>query len=92
LQRVMTLRMLAERAGVSYPNISRLEHGHQRATQSTIRKLANALDVEPRHLLKDAADIQTTKTATKTVESEYAAHKVNRARVFKQAQQAKGSA
>lgn len=57
LRRILTLRALSVLANVSYPNISRLEQGHQRATQSTIIKLADALGVDPADLLKEHNDV-----------------------------------
>lgn len=53
---VLSLRELGERAGVSYNVIWRIEAGRQGAQQRTIRKLANALGVEPRELLKGDTD------------------------------------
>jgi transcriptional regulator with XRE-family HTH domain len=50
-ERVMSLRELAERAGVSKDTIWRLESGTStNAHPSTIRKLAKALEVEPKEL------------------------------------------
>jgi transcriptional regulator with XRE-family HTH domain len=43
---------LADRAGTTQETISRLERGHNAARGSTIRKLADALGVEPRDLMK----------------------------------------
>jgi transcriptional regulator with XRE-family HTH domain len=43
-ERVMTLRELGEKAGVSKDTIWRLEHGRSEAYTSTIRKLAQALE------------------------------------------------
>ena len=51
-ERVMTLRELGEKAGVSKDTIWRLEHGRSGAYPYTIRKLAQALEVEPRELIK----------------------------------------
>jgi transcriptional regulator with XRE-family HTH domain len=51
-RRVLTLRELEEESGVSYNTIWRLENGHTDARPSTIRKLANALGVEPEELVK----------------------------------------
>jgi transcriptional regulator with XRE-family HTH domain len=42
----LTVRELGELSHVSYPNISRIEHGHQAVTPETARKLARVLDVE----------------------------------------------
>jgi transcriptional regulator with XRE-family HTH domain len=50
---VLTLRELADKSGVSKDTINRIEHGHG-AYPSTIRKLARALGVEPRELVKGA--------------------------------------
>ena len=55
-ERVMTLRELGNKAGVSKDTIWRLEHGRSGAYPSTIRKLAQALEVEPRELIKRRAD------------------------------------
>jgi DNA-binding XRE family transcriptional regulator len=51
-EHVLTLRELAEAAGVSKDTIWRLENGHSDAHPSTIRKLARALDVQPKELVK----------------------------------------
>ncbi len=50
-QRVLALRELGDKAGVSKDTISRIERTG-RAYPSTIRKLAKALDVEPQELVK----------------------------------------
>ena len=42
--------------GVAFDTISRLETGKQRAQPRTIRKLADALGVEPRELMKGDND------------------------------------
>ncbi len=52
-ERVLSLRELEERSGVSYNTIWRLEDGRQGAHPRTIRKLAEALRVEPSELLKE---------------------------------------
>jgi transcriptional regulator with XRE-family HTH domain len=54
-EHVLTLRELAEAAGVSKDTIWRLENGHSEAHPSTIRKLAKALDVQPKELVKAGA-------------------------------------
>ena len=54
-EHVLTLRELAEAAGVSKDTIWRLENGHSEAHPSTIRKLAKALDVQPKELVKARA-------------------------------------
>ena len=54
-EHVLTLRELAEAAGVSKDTIWRLENSHSEAHPSTIRKLAKALDVQPKELVKAGA-------------------------------------
>jgi DNA-binding XRE family transcriptional regulator len=54
-EHVLTLRELAEVAGVSKDTIWRLENGRSEAHPSTIRKLAKALDVQPKELVKTGA-------------------------------------
>lgn len=51
-EHVLTLRELADEAGVSKDTIWRLENGHSEAHPSTIRKLAKALGVQPKELVK----------------------------------------
>ncbi len=48
---VMSQEDLAEKSGVARDTISKLETGQRQAYPSTIRKLADGLDVEPRMLL-----------------------------------------
>jgi transcriptional regulator with XRE-family HTH domain len=50
--RVLSLHELEERSGVSYNTVWRLENGKTSAHPKTIRKLADALGVEPSDLLK----------------------------------------
>lgn len=50
--KVLSMRELEELAGVSYNTIWRLEAGRQGAHPKTIRKLAGALGVEPRELVR----------------------------------------
>ena len=52
VQRALSLRALGERSGVTYDTINKLELGRRPAHASTIRKLADALGVEPRELMK----------------------------------------
>jgi transcriptional regulator with XRE-family HTH domain len=47
---------LAERAGTTQETISRLERGHHLARGRTLRKLAEALGVEPKELMKGEGD------------------------------------
>jgi transcriptional regulator with XRE-family HTH domain len=49
--RPLTVRELADLSGVSYNTITMLENRHRTANPSTVRKLAAALDVEPRDLM-----------------------------------------
>ena len=51
-ERAMSLRELGGKTGVAYDTIHRLELGKQQAQPRTIRKLADALGVEPRELMK----------------------------------------
>jgi transcriptional regulator with XRE-family HTH domain len=56
VQRALSLRALGERSGVAYDAINKLENGKRPARLSTIRKLADALGVEPRELMKGEND------------------------------------
>lgn len=49
---VLSVRELAEAAGVSKTTVSNIENGHAKAYPSTIRKLAKALQVEPQELVR----------------------------------------
>src|SRR4051812_28553451 len=53
LDQAYSAQDLAERAGVNYRTILRLEHGQSEAQPRTLRKLAEALGVEPRDLRPD---------------------------------------
>ena len=55
-QRVLTLRELEERSGVAYNTIWHLENGKRGAQPRTIRKLADALGVDPGELVKVEGD------------------------------------
>ena len=50
--RVLSQRALARMASLAYGTVWRIENGHPQARTGTIRKLAGALGVEPRELLK----------------------------------------
>lgn len=50
--KVLSMRELEELAGVSYNTIWRIEAGRQGAHPKTIRKLAEALGVDPKELVK----------------------------------------
>jgi transcriptional regulator with XRE-family HTH domain len=52
-ERVLSLRELEEKSGVSYNTIWRIEDGRQGAHPRTVRKLADALGVQPSELLKE---------------------------------------
>ena len=56
VERALSLRALGERSGVAFDTINKLELGQRPARLSTIRKLANALGVEPRELMKGEND------------------------------------
>ncbi len=52
----LSQRDLSRMTGIAFDTISRLETGKQRAQPRTIRKLADALGVEPRELMKGEDD------------------------------------
>jgi len=52
LERTMTQRELAAKAGITHDAISMIEHGKRQGRPSTVRKLAEALGVEPREILR----------------------------------------
>ena len=52
-ERALSQRDLSRITGIAFDTISRLETGKQRAQPRTIRKLAEALAVEPRELMKE---------------------------------------
>jgi transcriptional regulator with XRE-family HTH domain len=52
-ERALSQRDLTRMTGIAFDTISRLETGKQRAQPRTIRKLADALGVEPRVLMKE---------------------------------------
>ena len=52
----LSQRDLSRMTGIAFDTISRLETGKQRAQPRTIRRLADALGVEPRELLKGEED------------------------------------
>ena len=54
-ERVLSLRELEERSGVSYNTIWRIEDGRQGAHPRTVRKLAEALGVEPKELTQESS-------------------------------------
>ena len=50
-ERVLSLRELEEKSGVSHNTICRIEDGRQGAHPRTVRKLAEALGVAPNELI-----------------------------------------
>ncbi|MBA3704234.1 MAG: helix-turn-helix transcriptional regulator [Rubrobacteraceae bacterium] len=52
-RQVLSMRELEELSGVSHNTIWRIESGRQGAHPRTIRKLAEALGVEPEELLRE---------------------------------------
>ena len=52
-ERVLSLRELEDKSGVSYNTIWRIEDGRQGAHPRTVRKLAEALGVEPAELIRE---------------------------------------
>lgn len=50
--RALSLRELGEASGVAFDNINALELGKRRAQPRTIRRLAEALRVSPRELMR----------------------------------------
>ena len=54
-QRALTMRELADKAGVSHMTVFRIEHGKP-AGLRTLRKLAEALGVQPRDLMAPGPD------------------------------------
>ena len=53
-EQVLSLRELEERSGVSYNTIWRIEDGRQGAHPRTVRKLAEALGVDPKEVIREA--------------------------------------
>jgi transcriptional regulator with XRE-family HTH domain len=52
VEKALSLRALGEVTGVAYDTINKLENGHRPARLATIRKLADALGVEPKELMR----------------------------------------
>lgn len=59
VERALTLRALGERSGVAYGTINKSELSRRPAQTSTIHKLADALGVEPKELIKGDGAIGT---------------------------------
>ena len=51
-ERALSLRELAELSGVAFDAINKLENERREAQPRTIRRLAEALRVEPKELMK----------------------------------------
>ncbi len=51
-ERALSLRALGERSGVAFDTINKLENEHREAQPRTVRKLAEALGVEPKELMR----------------------------------------
>ena len=51
-RKMLSLRELGERSGVAFDNVNKLENEKRRAQPRTLRKLAEALRVEPHELMK----------------------------------------
>ncbi len=51
-ERALSLRDLGERSGVAFDTINKLENERREAQPRTIRRLAEALGVEPKELMK----------------------------------------
>lgn len=49
----LTQEQLARRAGVQTATVARIERGEREPHMTTVRKLADALDVHPRELVED---------------------------------------
>jgi transcriptional regulator with XRE-family HTH domain len=50
-RRMLSLRELEQRSGVAFDNINKLENERRSAQPRTVRKLAQALGVEPEELM-----------------------------------------
>jgi transcriptional regulator with XRE-family HTH domain len=53
VEKALSLRALGEVTGVAYDTINKLENGHRPARLATIRKLADALGVEAKELMRE---------------------------------------
>jgi transcriptional regulator with XRE-family HTH domain len=54
--RALSLRELANEAGVGHNTIYRIEHGQTNVLPRTVRRLAQALGVKPSELMKRSGD------------------------------------
>ena len=55
-ERALSLRELGKVSGVAFDTVNKLENEHREAQPRTLRKLAKALGVEPKELMKGDAD------------------------------------
>ena len=62
MMRLMTQAQLAIRAGMTPASISRIETGKGKARISTVRRLADALGVDPRDLIVPQEPATTKRT------------------------------
>lgn len=58
LERVLGVKELAKLAGVSHSTVIAIEHGRVAPKFRTIRRLAEALEVEPREVAEFAAALK----------------------------------
>ena len=56
VERALTLRALGEMSGVAYETINKLELGQRPARLSTIRRLAEALNMKPKEFMRRSDD------------------------------------
>ncbi len=50
--KMLSLRELGERSGVAFDNINKFENERRYAQPRTVRRLAEALDIDPAELMK----------------------------------------
>ncbi len=50
--KMLSLRELGERSGVAFDNINKFENERRHAQPRTVRRLAEALDIDPAELMK----------------------------------------
>lgn len=61
LARLWNQSDLAEHSGVSQDAISEIEKGKRQPRATTLAKLANALGIEPRELLRERENVQSSR-------------------------------
>lgn len=64
----MSLRQLAERAGISNPYVSQIERGLRKPSAEVLQQLANALSVSAESLYERAGFLDPDEARTTTVE------------------------